>query len=113
MTLEEAAAGKGVEAVKAAASAASTATKGYAEGVVPKVPTIPGVMEQIMGGDDIVLTVMATITLLLGVIVTGAAVYVTVTNWQVRTRAPPHYILLRVRHARGWRRGRGRRRRHH
>jgi len=86
MSLEEAVAGKAAEkAAAAAASAASTAgaaTKGYQEGIVPKVPVTPTLMEQIMGGDDLVLTLMASITLLLGVVVTVGAVYLTVVNYQ-------------------------------
>jgi len=83
ITLEEAVAGKGSpEVKKAAAAAVDTATQGYQEGIVPKVPMTPTILEQIMGGEDIVLTLIATITLVLGVVVTAGAGYVTFTSWQ-------------------------------
>lgn len=89
MTLEDAVAGKGApEVKKAVAAAVDTATQGYQEGIVPKVPMTPTVLEQIMGGQDIVLTLIATITLILGIIVTGGAGYVTFTSWQARCPTP-------------------------
>lgn len=89
ITLEEAVAGKGSpEVKKAAAAAVDTATQGYQEGIVPKVPMTPTILEQIMGGEDIVLTVIATITLVLGIVVTAGAGYVTFTSWQARPPPP-------------------------